>query len=174
MPSDSAPRVTDSQLFNPTFETNKSLIDLQLGESSTYFVISIGALTLALIGLCAASYCGCGPSARRARRERAEYNRRVKVSEQRHLLLMQEMNEAQERLQALTVLNEKRRLEHPHPEGGVENSGASLGVSTLGEDIVNIPTSDTSDATTSGVVSGHDERGIDTPRTGFNGFNYSY
>ena len=106
VPLDSAPRVTDSQLFNPTFEMNKSLIDLQLGESSTYFIISIRALTLALIGLCTASYCGCGPSARRARRERAEYNRRVKVNEQRHLLFTQEMNEATERLHALTVLNE--------------------------------------------------------------------
>ena len=87
------------------------------------------------------------------------------------------MNEATERLHALTVLNEKHRLENPHPEGGVENNGASLGVSTLGEDIVNIPTSDTSDATTSGVDSGRDERGRDT-RThrddGFGGFNYSY
>ena len=86
---------------------------------------------------------------------------------------MQEMNEATERLHALTVLNEKRRLEHPHPEGGVENNGASL-VSTLGEDIANISSSDTSDATTSGVDSGRNERGIDTARTGFHGFNYSY
>ena len=29
---DSAPKVTDSQLYNPTFETNKSLIDFELGE----------------------------------------------------------------------------------------------------------------------------------------------
>ena len=106
VPSDSAPKVMDSQLFNPTFETNKSLIDLQLGKTGTYFAISISALALALVGLCAASYCGCSPSTRRARRERAEYNRRVKDNKQHHLLFMQEMNEATERLHALTVLNE--------------------------------------------------------------------
>ena len=156
---------------NPTFETNKSLIDLQLGESSTYFAISIGALALALVGLCAASYCGCSPSARRARRERAEYNRRVKESRQRHLLFTQEMDEATERLNALNILNEKRKVENPRPEG-VDN-GASF-VSTLGE-IANISSSDTSDAaTTSGIETGR-ERGRDTTKTSSHGFNnYSY
>ena len=173
VPSDSAPKVTDSQLFNPTFETNKSLIDLQLGESGTYFAISISALALALVGLCAASYCGCSPSARRARRKRAEYNRRVKDSRQRHLLFTQEMDDATERLHALTILNEKRKVENPHPEGGVDNNGVSF-VSTLGEDIANISSSDTSDATTSGIDTGR-ERGMDTTRTGSHGSNnYSY
>ena len=68
VPSDSAPRVTDSQLFNPTFETNKSLIDLQLGEGGTYFAISLRAVALALVGICVTNYCRCGPKARKARR----------------------------------------------------------------------------------------------------------
>ena len=126
VPSDSAPRVTDSQLFNPTFETNKSLIDLQLGEGGTYFAISLRAITLALLGICPANYCGCGPKARKARRERAEFNCCVKVMEMRHLQHTQEMTEAQDRLQTLSALQEKRRLEHPYPQGGVEDGGGRI------------------------------------------------
>ena len=147
----------------------------------TYFVISLGAITLALIGICSANYCGCGPKARRAQRERAEFNRHVKVMELRHLQHMQEMTEAQDRLQTLSALQEKRRLEHPYPQRGVENGGADFGVSTLGGDVVDISTatSDTA-ATTSGVDSGKEEGGRDTHRDthrngGFiGGFNYSY
>ena len=104
---------------------------------------------------------------------RAEYNRRVKDSRQCHLLFTQEMNDATERLHALTVLNEKRKVENPCPEG-IDNNGASF-VSTLGEDIANISSSDTSDAaTTSGIDTGR-ERGMDTTKTGSHGFNnYSY
>ena len=172
VPSDSAPKVMDSQLFNPTFETNKSLIDLQLGESGTYFVISISALALALVGLCAASYCGCSPSARRARRERAEYNRMMKESRQRHLLFTQEMDDASERLNALNILNEKRKVENPRHEG-VEN-GAGF-VSTLGE-IANISSSsDASDAATTSGIGTEREGGRDATRTSPHGFdNYSY
>ena len=68
MPSDNTPKVMDSQLYNPTFETNKSLFDLHLGESGTF-------LALALAGLCAASYCGCSPSARE--RHETEIARKV-------------------------------------------------------------------------------------------------
>ena len=96
MPSDNTPKVMDSQLYNPTFETNKSLFDLHLGESGTFFVISVSCLALALAGLCAASYCGCSPSARRARRERAEYNRMMREGRERHLLHTQEMQEMEE------------------------------------------------------------------------------
>ena len=116
--------------------------------------------------------CGCSPSARRARRERAEYNRRIKESRQRHLLFTQEMDDATERLNALNILNEKRKVENPHPEG-MEN-GAGF-VSTLGE-IANISSSsDASDAaTTSGIETGR-ERGRDATRTSSHGFdNYSY
>ena len=167
VPSDSAPKVMDSQLFNPTFETNKSLFDLHLGESGTYFAISVSALALALVGLCAASYCGCSPSARRARRERAEYNRRMKESRQRHLLFTQEMEDATERLNALNILNKKRKLENPRPEG----VGPEGLVSTLGE-ITNISSS--LDASTSGIETGR-ERGRDATRTSSHGFEcYSY
>ena len=171
VPSDSAPKVMDSQLFNPTFETNKSLFDLHLGESGTYFAISVSALALALVGLCAASYCGCSPSARRARRERAEYNRRMKESRQRHLLFTQEMEDATERLNALNILNEKRKVENPRPEG----VGPEGLVSTLGE-ITNISSSsDASDAaTTSGIETGR-KRGRGATRANPHGFdNYSY
>ena len=75
MPSGDTLKVVDSQLYNPTFETEKSLFNLHLGDSGTFLVISASCLALALVGLCAASYCGCSPSARRARRERPEYNR---------------------------------------------------------------------------------------------------
>ena len=64
MPSGDTPKVVDSQLYNPTFETEKSLLNLHLGDSGTFLVISASCLALALVGLCAASYCGCSPSAR--------------------------------------------------------------------------------------------------------------
>ena len=44
MPSDNTPKVMDSQLYNPTFETNKSLFDLHLGESGTFLAISVSCL----------------------------------------------------------------------------------------------------------------------------------
>ena len=170
MPSDNTPKVMDSQLYNPTFETNKSLFDLHLGESGTFFAISVSALALALVGLCAASYCGCSPSARRARRERAEYNRMMRESRERHLLLTQEMEDASERLKALNVLSEKRKLENPRPEG----VGPEGLVSTLGE-IANISSSsDASDAaTTSGIETGR-ERGREATRANQGFDNYSY
>ena len=79
------------------------------------------------------------------------------------------MDDATERLHALTILNEKRKVENPCPEG-IDNNGASF-VSTLGEDIANISSSDTSDAaTTSGIDTGR-ERGMDTTNTGSHGSN---
>ena len=56
-PPDGVPKVSDSQLYNPYFKSNKSLIDLEFGEGVSYFTISLGALALALIGICTASYC---------------------------------------------------------------------------------------------------------------------
>ena len=66
MPSGDTPKVVDNQLYNPTFETEKSLLNLHLGDSGTFLVISASCLALALVGLCATSYCSCSPSARRA------------------------------------------------------------------------------------------------------------
>ena len=75
VPSGDSPKVVDSQLYSPVFETEKSLLNLHLGDGGTFLIISASCLALALVGICAASYCGCGcsPSARRARRERIEY-----------------------------------------------------------------------------------------------------
>ena len=151
MPSGDTPKVVDSQLYNPTFETEKSLLNLHLGDSGTFLVISASCLALALVGLCAASYCGCSPGARRARRERAEYNRLKREGEakyrERALLYSQElqdMEEAAEKLSKLAVLQEKRKLEHPSPAGG-DPAGA---MSTLGEPI-NVSSS--SEASTSAI-----------------------
>ena len=54
-PPDGAPKVSDSQLYHPTFKSNKSFIDLEFGEGASFFTIALGALALALIGLCTAS-----------------------------------------------------------------------------------------------------------------------
>ena len=164
MPSDNTPKVMDSQLFNPTFETfetNKSLFDLHLGESGTFFAISVSCLALALVGLCAASYCGCSPSARRARRERAEYNRLRREGRERLLLHsqeMQEMEEATERLSKLNVLHEKRKLEYPSSADG----GPVGIVSTLGE-AINVSSS--SEASTSAIEMTGRESGREVTRT---------
>ena len=71
-PSDGAPKVSDSQLHNPTFKTNKSLVDLEMGDGMSFFAISLGALALCLMGICVFSYCGCSPRAIKARREKEE------------------------------------------------------------------------------------------------------
>ena len=155
MPSDNTPKVMDSQLFNPKFETNKSLFDLHLGESGTFLAISVSCLALALVGLCAASYCGCSPSARRARRERAEYKRLTREGRERILLHsqeMKEMEETSERLRKLNGLLEKRKLENPSSEDG----GHEVMKSTLGE-VVTI--SSPSDASTSAIEMTGRERG---------------
>ena len=80
-PPDGGPKVSDSQLYHPTFKSNKSFIDLEFGEGALYFTIAIGALSLALIGLCAASYCGCSPRARKEKREREEFKQKVREME---------------------------------------------------------------------------------------------
>ena len=93
----------------------------------------------------------------------------MRESRERHLLLMQEMDDTTERLNALNILNEKRKLENPRPEG-VGSEGL---VSTLGE-ITNISSSsDASDAaTTSGIETGR-ERGGGATRAN-QGFDHSY
>ena len=109
----------------------------------------------------------------RGRRRSSTTDHHVKVMELRHLQHTQEMTEAQDRLQTLSALQEKRRLEHPYPQRGVEDGGADFGVSSLGGEVVDIPTSASdSAATTSGVDSGKEEEGRGTHRNG--GFNYSY
>ena len=153
VPSGDTPKVIDSQLYNPTFETEKSLFNLHLGDSGTFLVISASCLALALVGLCTASYCGCSPSARRARRERAEYKRLMREGEARyrerallHSQELQDMEEAAEKLSKLKALQEKRKLEHPSPAGG----GLAGVMSTPGE-AINISSSSSSEASTSAI-----------------------
>ena len=176
MPSGDTPRVVDSQLYNPVFETEKSLLNLHLGDSETFLVISTSCLALALVEICAASYCGCGcsPGARRARRERAEYNRLKREGEakyrERALLYSQElqdMEEAVEKLSKLALLQEKRKLEHPSPADG----GLAGAMSTLGE-AINVPSS--SEASTSALEMTEREsgRGVTNPMFGTNPINY--
>ena len=154
MPSGDTPRVVDSQLYNPVFETEKSLLNLHLGDSGTFLVISASCLALALVGICAASYCGCGcsPGARRAQRERAEYQRLVREGEakyrERAALYEQEladMEEAAQKLNRLSRLQEKRRLEH---SAGGDPAGA---VSTLGEPVTILTSPSSSEASTSAI-----------------------
>ena len=153
MPSGDTPRVVDSQLYNPVFETEKSLLNLHLGDSGTFLVISASCLALALVGICAASYCGCGcsPSARRARRERAEYQRLVREGEAKHRERaaiyeqeMADMDQAAQKLQRLSRLQEKRRLER--------SAGEPLGEhSTPGEPVTILMSPSSSEASTSAI-----------------------
>ena len=126
------------------------------------------------MGLCAASYCGCSPSARRARRERAEYNRLRREGEAKyrerallHSQEMQEMEEATERLSKLNVLQEKRKLENPSPADG----GLAGAMSTLGE-AINVSSS--SEASTSALEMTEREsgQGVTNPMFGTNPINY--
>ena len=161
MPSGDTPRVVDSQLYNPVFETEKSLLNLHLGDSGTFLVISASCLALALVGICAASYCGCGcsPSARRARRERAEYQRLVREGEAKHRERaaiyeqeMADMDEAAQKLQRLSRLQEKRRIEHSEGEPLGEHS-------TPGDPITILTSPSSSEASTSAVEVTETSRG---------------
>ena len=169
MPSGDTPKVVDSQLYNPTFETEKSLFNLHLGDSGTFLVISASCLALALVGLCAASYCGCSPSAKRARRERAEYNRLRREGEAKyrerallHSQELQDMEEAAERLSKLTGLQKKRKLENPSPAGAMSTLGEAINVSSSSE-------ASTSALEMTGRESG---RGVTNPMFGTNPINY--
>ena len=151
VPSGDTPKVVDSQLYNPVFETEKSLLNFNLGDSGTFLLISASCLALALVGLCAAQYCGCSPSARRARRERAEYQRLVREGEARfrerallHSQELQELEESAGKLSRLKELQEKRRLEHPSSE----DEGLT-GVKSTPGDAINISSSSSSEASTS-------------------------
>ena len=159
MPSGGSPKVVDSQLYSPIFETEKSLLNLHFGEGGTFLIISASCLALALVGLCAASYCGCGcsPNARRARRERIEYQRLVREGEAKYRERaaiyeqeMAEMDEAQKKLQRLSQLQEKRRLE----QGELLEEH-----STRGDPITIITSPSSSDASTSAVEVTETSRG---------------
>ena len=153
VPSGDTPRVVDSQLYNPVFETEKSLLNVNLGDSGPFLLISASCLALALVGLCAAKYCStCSPGARRARRERAEYQRLVREGEARfrerallHSQELQELEESAGKLSRLKELQEKRRLEHPSSE----DEGLTGVKSTLGEAINISSSSSSSEASTS-------------------------
>ena len=114
-PPDGHPKVLDSQIYHPTFKSNKLFIDLEFGEGASYFTIAIGALSLALMGLCAASYCGCSPKAWQERKEREEFKQRMKELEIRTLEREEQAQETQDRL---TI---KRRYE----DGSLDYSMAS-------------------------------------------------
>ena len=131
---------------------------------------AVSCLALALVGLCAASYCGCSPSARRARRERAEYNRLRREGRERLLLHsqeMQEMEEATERLSKLTVLQEKRKLENPSPADG----GLAGAMSTLGE-AINVSSSSEASTLALEMTGRESGRGVTNPMLGTNPNNY--
>ena len=88
---------------------------MEFREGASYFTIAIGALSLALMGLCAASYCGCSPKARQERKEREEWKTRMKELEMRTMEREEQAQEAQDRL---TI---KRRYE----DGRLDYSMAS-------------------------------------------------
>ena len=77
------------------------------------------------------------------------------------------MEEAAEKLSKLTVLQEKRKLEHPSPADG----GLAGAMSTLGE-AINVPSS--SEASTSALEMTEREsgRGVTNPMFGTNPINY--
>ena len=161
VPSGGSPKVVDSQLYSPVFETEKSLLNLHLGDGGTFLIISASCLALALVGICAASYCGCGcsPSARRARRERAEYQRLVREGEAKHRERaaiyeqeMADMDEVAQKLQRLSRLQEKRRIEHSEGEPLGEHS-------TPGDPITILTSPSSSEASTSAVEVTETSRG---------------
>ena len=106
-PPNSGPKVEDSQLYHPTFKSNKNFIDMEFGEGASFFTITIGALSLAMLCLCAASYCGCNPKTRggQERKEREEWKTRMKELEMR---TMEKEEQAQEALEHLAI---KRKYE---------------------------------------------------------------
>ena len=79
-----------------------------MGEGVSQFAISLGALALALFGICAASYCSYSPRARKAKREREEFQRSVREMELRTLQRNEELQEAQSNLAAKRIIEDGR------------------------------------------------------------------
>ena len=46
---DSAPKVSDSQLYKPTFKENRSLVDLELGDSISFITFTLAALAICFL-----------------------------------------------------------------------------------------------------------------------------
>ena len=64
---DGAPKVSDSQLYKPTFKENRSLVDLELRDGMSFFAISLAALAICFLSICVCSYCGCTPRSLKTR-----------------------------------------------------------------------------------------------------------
>ena len=82
-------------------------------------------MALALIGLCTASYCGCSPRARKAKRERDEFQRKVREMELRMLQRNEELQEAESHLAAKRMVEERRIEYRDHTETAPASTSTS-------------------------------------------------
>ena len=91
-------------------------MDLEMGDGMSFFTISLGALALCLMGICAFSYCGCSPRAMKARREKEEWRRRIREMELRTIQRNEELQETERWLESKRMVEDRRREYHDHTE----------------------------------------------------------